>query len=292
MVDEVCQGHINKYKVIVNDMPVDALYNTGASMSCMTKRFFDTLTVKPKQIPCNRSIAGAGGEILRPVGECFICLQIGKRVFRDRVVVIDILRHKYILGQVLHRSYWFGTGYSAMGKHFITINGQVITQSISQPLDYPIVKTKGRITLPPVSVLILEIKTPKLKNTMNLYKMNAVTAQLPEGMIPLDILHRVDHKTLQYLNIPVLNTNNVPCSIGKNMPIASMHPMGMCEEVQRSAEIVCGGTPPNSYHKYCIIPGYNWNQILKVYLVLFQMWTFLKRPEQNLGTCWRGNTLT
>ena len=146
------------------------------------------------------------------------------------MVVIDNLRSKYILGQVLHRSYWFGTGYSTTGKHYITINSQVITQLISQPLDYPIVKMKGRITLPPVSVSILEVKTPKLKNTTNLYKMNVVTAQLPEGMILLDILHMVDHKTPQYLNVLVLKTNNVPCSIVKNMPIMSMHPAGMCEE--------------------------------------------------------------
>ena len=148
------------------------------------------------------------------------------------MVVIDNLRHKYILGQVLHRSYQFSTGYSTTGKHFITINGQVIAQSISQPLGYPIVKMKGRITLPPGSMSILEVETPKLKNTTNLYRMNAVTAQLLEGVILLDILHRVDHKTPQYLNVPVLNANNVPCSIGKNMPIASMHPVGTCVEVQ------------------------------------------------------------
>ena len=37
MVDKVCQGHIIKYKVIINDMPVDALHDAGASMSCMAK---------------------------------------------------------------------------------------------------------------------------------------------------------------------------------------------------------------------------------------------------------------
>ena len=62
--------------------------------------------------------------------------------------------------------------------------------------------------------------------------MHAVTAQIPEGMTLLDILHRVNHMTPQYINVLVLNTNNVPCSNGKNMPIASMHPAGMCEEVQ------------------------------------------------------------
>ena len=48
----------------------------------------------------------------------------------------------------------------------------------------------------------------------------------------MDVLHRADHETPQHLNIPVLNTNNVPCNIGKNMPTALMHPVGKCEEVQ------------------------------------------------------------
>ena len=97
-VDEVCQGHIIKYRIIVNDMPVNVLYDTGTSMSCMAKQFFDTLPIKPKLVPCNRYIAGAGGKTLRPVGKCFVQLQIGRKVFRDRLVVNKNLRHKYILG--------------------------------------------------------------------------------------------------------------------------------------------------------------------------------------------------
>ena len=193
------------------------------------------------------------------------------------MVVIDNLRHKYILGQVLHWSYQFSTGYLTTGKHFITINGQVISQLISQPLDYPIVN-KCRITLPPVSVSILEVKTPKLKNTTNLYKMNAVTAQFPEGMILLDVL--------------VLNVNNVPCSISKNMPIASMHTVGTCEEVQEVSwnSLQCD-TPK---HLPQILQNTRLQLKLdsKVYLGLFQIQRFLKSPEQNSGTCWRENTLT
>ena len=147
-------------------------------------------------------------------------------------MVIKNLRHKYILGQVLHRSYQFSTSYSTTGKHYITINGQVIAQSVLQALYYPIIKTKGKVTLPPMPVSIIEVKTPKLSNTINLYKMNADTFQLPQGFILLDILHRVDHKTPQHLNIPVLYANIVSCSIGKNMPTASMYPLGKCEEVQ------------------------------------------------------------
>ena len=147
-------------------------------------------------------------------------------------MVINNQRCKYILGPVLHRLYQFGTGYLTTDRHYITINGQVIVQSVSQPVDYPTIKTKGRVTLPPVSVSIIEVKTPKWTITTNLYEINADTFQLPEGIILLDVLHRVDHKTPQHLNIPVLNTNNVPWSIGKNTPFTTIHPVGKCEEAK------------------------------------------------------------
>ena len=122
-----------------------------------------------------------------------------------------------------------------MGKQYITINRQVIAQSVSQALHHLIIKTKGRVTLPPVLVSIIEVRIPKITNSTNPYKMNADTFQLPEGVILLDVLYRVDHKTPQHLNVLVLNTNNVPYSIGKNKQIVSTHPVGKCEEVQ----VVC-----------------------------------------------------
>ena len=86
-------------------MPVNVLYDTGTSMSCMEKRFVDMLPIKPKLISCDRYIAGMEGESLKGVGECFIQLHIGKRVLRDRVVCHQKPEHKYILGQVLHTGY-------------------------------------------------------------------------------------------------------------------------------------------------------------------------------------------
>ena len=222
----VCQGHIIKYKVTVNDVPVNALYDTGTSMSCMAKRSIDTLLMKPKLIPCNRFIAGMGGDTLILVGECFIQLQIGKRVFRDQVVVTDNLRQEYILGQVLHMSYQFSTWLvnHRQAFHYDQWAGNsTVDHTTPGPSNN---KINRRITLPPVSVSIIEVTTPKLADTTNLYKMNVATFQLPEGIILLDVLHRVDHKTPQYLNISVLNTNNVSWSIDKNTPIASMHPVG------------------------------------------------------------------
>ena len=133
----------------------------------------------------------------RPVGKCFIQMQIWSRVFWDRVVVIENLRCKYILGKVLHRSYMFSNRYSTTGKCYITINGQVKAQSILQTLDYLIIQTKGKVTLPSMSVSISEVKTHKIPNTTNMCEVSADTFHLPKGVILLDTFHRVNHKNPQ-----------------------------------------------------------------------------------------------
>ena len=110
--DEVNLDNAMLYKVKVNNTKIEALYDTGASISVMSQYFFNELENKPKLIKCNRTVSGAGRGMLIPVGECFIQLQIGSKIFRDRVIVIETLTRNYILGQVLHRA----TGYSTNGR--------------------------------------------------------------------------------------------------------------------------------------------------------------------------------
>ena len=77
----------------------------------------------------------------------------------------------------------------------------MVAQAISQTIINPIIKMKGKITLPP-SISVIAIKTPMLHNTNNLYELNFDTFELPECVVPLDIVHGVDHKTPQSLVFP------------------------------------------------------------------------------------------
>ena len=91
---------------------------------------------KPKLIPCNKSISGPGRGVLTPVEECFVSVQIGSKVCRDWVNVIENLKRNYILGQVLHRDNRFGTGYSTNGRHFIALNSEMLVQKLFA-INYP-----------------------------------------------------------------------------------------------------------------------------------------------------------
>ena len=233
--DDASSDNIILYRVSVSNLDMEVLYDNGASISVMSKRFFKKLQNKSRLIRSNRNISGVGGEALEPVGECFITLKIGKKIFRDRVIVIKNLKHNYILGQVLHRTKRFSTCYLTTGRQYITINCEMIAQAISQTINSPILKTKGKVRLLPTSISIVGIKTPILEITNILYELNFYmnkTFQLLEGVISLNVLHRVNNKTQQSLNIPILNTNNSPGSTRKNSKIAMLTSAGKCEEVQ------------------------------------------------------------
>ena len=112
------------------------------------------------------------------------------------------------------------------------IHGEMIAQAISQTIINPVIKTKGKITLPPLSISVIAVKTLTLHNANNMYELNFDTFELPAGVVPLDMMHRVHHTTPQSLNIPILNVNNSSCSISKGSPITTLTPAGKCEEVQ------------------------------------------------------------
>ena len=91
------------HKIKVNKTELEALYNTGTSLRVMSKWFFHKLKKnKPKLTKYNRTFSGAGGGTLIAVGECFVQLQIGKKIFRDRVILIKNVTRDYILGHILH----------------------------------------------------------------------------------------------------------------------------------------------------------------------------------------------
>ena len=120
-----------------------ALFDTGASMSVISAKFFNSLKHKPKIITCRRTLRAAGGEALFPKGECFLQTEIGKQIFRDRVVIVQNLSCNYIIGAAIQRSYHIATGLSITGRHFLSVNGQMLAQSIPTPPMEAIIKNKG-----------------------------------------------------------------------------------------------------------------------------------------------------
>ena len=201
------------YKVRVNDQPATALFDTGASMNIISTRFINSLWHKPKILQCNRTLRG--GEVLIPKCECFLQKEKGIQMFRDRVVIINNLNCNYFMGAAIQRSYHVTTGFSITGRHFLSVNGQMVA---------PIIKNKGKIKLNPHSITVVSVEMPPNVNTGQIYKLNH-KFPLPSSTIPIDVVHKFDNKVPYKLKIPILNTtNNNNANIARNTVLVSLSP--------------------------------------------------------------------
>ena len=123
-----------------------------------------------------------------------------------------------------------GMGYSTDSRHFIMIKGKVIAKSCHSTIGAPILKMKGKVTLKPNSISVIAVKTPKIPDTNILYEVDS-KFQLPEGIIPLNVLYRVDHKTPRKLTIHQLNTSSNSIPISKNTLIGTLSPAPKVENI-------------------------------------------------------------
>ena len=57
----------------------------------MSSMFFSSIVNKLKVFKCNRKERSVGGDTLVSKCECYIELKIGKRVLKDRVIIIKNL---------------------------------------------------------------------------------------------------------------------------------------------------------------------------------------------------------
>ena len=182
---------------------------------------FDSLKHKPKILKCSRTLRGAGDEAPIPKGKCFLQIKIGKQTFRGRVVIVNNLNCNYIIGTMMQRLYCVATGFSVTGRYFLSVNWQMVAQSIPTLTVAPIIENKGKINLSPHVITVVSVKIPTNINTSQIYKIN-YKFPLPCSIIPIDVVHKFDNKVPHELKISILNTNNNIAS--KNMALVSLRP--------------------------------------------------------------------
>ena len=136
------------------------------------------------------------------------------------------LSHDFIIGAAMQRSYHIAAGFSMTGRHFLSVNGQMLAQNIPTPIMETIIKNKGKIKLSPH--LVTELKPPPNISANQIYKTSH-EFPLPGGVIPVDVVHNTDDKVPCELNIPISNTNNNVANITKNTILFSLKPAQKAE---------------------------------------------------------------
>ena len=166
-----------------------------------------------------------------PIGEIHIKFKVGKIEFNDVFVILNNLQRDIILSLPWQCNYRIGCTWNREGKHFLTIKNKFLALSITPQLPKQLVKSKGQCTLQGRSITWISIKTPRNIQVNSVFEIN-LDRQLPKGLIPLDVLHNIEHKQPQEMLILLLNIMNSVVKLPKNTILGSITKVNNAENVQ------------------------------------------------------------
>ena len=145
-------------------------------------------------------------------------------------VILNNLQRDIILNLPWLCNYRIGCTWNREGKHFLTIKNQFLALSLTLQSPNQLVKTEGQCTLQGRSITWISVKTPRNIQANNLLEIN-LDKQLPKGLIPLDVLHNIEHKQPQEMLILLLNVMNSVVKLPKNTILGSITKVDNVENV-------------------------------------------------------------
>ena len=153
-----------------------------------------------------------------------VTCSIGRFTFTEEFAVIEGMVSDMLSGIRWEHKFNIHTGWTKNGNHYITHGKHnFISESINKLKMHPIVKTKGKITLQPESILIIEVQAPRGISGNKKYQLHP-EAYLPQGIIPLDLMHSFE-KTPRTLKLPILNTSADYESIPRRFFLGTFEPV-------------------------------------------------------------------
>ena len=151
-------------------------------------------------------------------------------MLRDRAMIIKNLNRAYIIGVAIQHTNKMLTSFSMLGRHFISLNGEIIVQSVSLITTHPIIKCKSRTCLQANAVTIISVKTLPNLAPQKLYECGE-RLWLPGGVVAPQVQHKLDHKMPLELKIPLLNTNKRDVYITKNTAIMTLQATSKVQDI-------------------------------------------------------------
>ena len=206
------------------------MFDTGASINAISLKFYSSMQQQVKLLPTNRKVASANGNSLGLIGELHIKFKLGKTEFDDIFVILNNLQQDIILGLPWQHNYRIGYTWNREGKHFLTIKNKFLALSITRQSSKQLIITKGQCTLQGRSITWISVKMPRNIQVNSLLKIT-LDRQLPKGLIPLDVLHNIQHKQPQDMLILLLNIMNLIVKLLKNSILGSITRVDNAEDV-------------------------------------------------------------
>ena len=144
------------------------------------------------------------------------------------------LQRDIILRLPWQHNYRISCTWNREGKHLLTIKTKFLALSLTLQPPSQLVKTKAQCELQGRSITWISVKTTRNIQNNNLLEMN-LDRQLPKGLIPLDVLHNIQHKQPQEMLILLLNVMHTVVKLHKNTILGSINKVDNVEKNVRSS---------------------------------------------------------
>ena len=131
--------------VTIQNRKMRMLVDSGAQVSILHKRIFDSLNNKPKLYDCSTNLTTASGDLLSVLGKGRIKLRIAKQFIEHEFVIVDNLNRNGILGRDFlvqnHARLYFDLSLLRVNNHYQALETDVhissIVRSVYSVLVYP-----------------------------------------------------------------------------------------------------------------------------------------------------------
>ena len=169
---------------------------------------------------------GAGGSKLAFLGFADITCSLRRFTFTEEFAVIEGMVLDMLLGIRWEHKFNIHTGWTRRGNHYISIGkNNFVAESTNKLNVHLIIKTKGKVTLKPESILFIEVQTPRDISGNKKYYLNS-NAYLSNGIIPLDPRDSFE-KIPRTLQLPFLSMSTNYESLPKGSLLGTFEPVGM-----------------------------------------------------------------
>ena len=191
----------------IGTMMCNALIDSGATRSCMSKKYYKKLQLAKFHLLQNVNVKLATGSNLAPVGLVNCTFKLGKTKFNSEFIVCKNLTRPLILGRDFLIQNHVSVRYSENGKCILDYQQEELIASLNVE-NKPQISLANSMTLPGRALALIQVNTDlKPEQSGQMYEIEPnyfLTEEYPNLYI-IPMIHNVDiHKTE---NVPLVVIN-------------------------------------------------------------------------------------
>ncbi len=215
-----------RFPCSVDGIQTEALYDTGALRSCISKALYDILPSPPPLRPLATRVVSATGGTLQPVGEVDLKVRMGRFLFAQRFIVCSLLIAPMVIGNDMQFRYQMGQGWKDE-RFAITTGDAVVVAAILSKAE-PYLTTARQTVVPARTISNVWTEGRNLSTVSDPKALFCVEpareSNLPPGICIVLALHVNVQETNQPIPVTIVNSTDEDFEFPEQAVLATLQP--------------------------------------------------------------------